>query len=49
VAGPLGRAAGRAGLGPRHARLVAAAALGLSRFLLETRAEKLARDQADAA
>lgn len=34
----------RSGLGPRHARLVAAAALALARFLLDTRAEKHARD-----
>jgi hypothetical protein len=30
----------RPGLGPRHARLVAAAGMGLARFLLDTRAER---------
>jgi hypothetical protein len=44
-----GRHRRSSGLGPRHARLVAAAALSLSRFLLETRAEKRARHKADAA
>jgi len=40
-----GRHRRSSGLGPRHARLVAAAALGLTRFLLDTRAEK--RQRAD--
>jgi hypothetical protein len=44
-----GRHRRSSGLGPRHARLVASAALGLSRFLLDTRAEKRAREQRDAA
>jgi hypothetical protein len=44
-----GRHRRSSGLGPRHARLVASAALGLTRFLLETRAERRARDQAYAA
>jgi hypothetical protein len=44
-----GRHRRSAGLGPRHARLVAAAALGLTRFLLDTRAEKRSRAGQDTA
>ncbi|MBA2331472.1 MAG: abortive infection family protein [Actinobacteria bacterium] len=44
-----GRHRRSSGLGSRHARLVASAALGLSRFLLDTSAEKRARDELDAA
>jgi hypothetical protein len=38
----------RSGLSSRHARLVAAAALGLAQFLLETRTEKLQRRATEA-
>jgi abortive infection Abi-like protein len=41
-----GRHRRSSGLEARHARLVAGAALGLSRFLLDTRAEKTKRDPA---
>ena len=35
-----GRARRPSGLGPRHARLVASSAIALSRFMLDTRAER---------